>query len=222
MSLTLGPIHHWIFEQILLVEARGETLAAGLADALGEKANERWRAILAEHPGRYTGNDLAELASENIHGSLDGMIRVVQAREAKLVAWALAEKLDGGMALLEKLFTVDGRRIGESIREHIERPSAPDIFAALRELWLEGMPCDVRVGLLSQNERSVAWAREGFPLAQYWEGTGAAADTMLALHCAWQTGFVAAIDERFAVSATNVPESGAGRFEFKLMDSEGN
>jgi hypothetical protein len=221
MSLILGPIHHWIFEQILLVEARCDAVAASLAKAVGNDAAEQWRAIQLELPGNYAGRPLEELASENIHGSLDAMIATVQGRESALVAWTLAREPERGMSLLEELYRDQGHGIGDRIQAHVEDRSAPGVFAALRELWLEGMPCDVRIGVTSQEADRVDWVREGFPLAGYWREAAVAPEAMLALHEAWQNGFVSAFGPGFRIEMAEASAGPDRRFEFSLLSAKG-
>jgi len=50
MACALGPIHHWIFGQVRLAEARGRRLAAALAASGCEEAPARWQAASGGHP----------------------------------------------------------------------------------------------------------------------------------------------------------------------------
>ena len=217
MSLSLGPIHHWIFAQIGLCEERSEGVTRALASAQGDSAASAWQAICRRHPGRFRGRAIEGLVDNNIHGSLDGMIATVQAREAALVAWVLAQEDAGARALLDEAYAADGRRWGEQARELLSASDAPGIYDALRELWLEGMPCDVRIESSAESPAQLAWRRLGQPLARYWEGSGVDPRVMAALEESWLAAFVAACDPRYDFERQPSPE---GEFRFAIARRE--
>jgi len=214
MSSALGPIHYWIFNQVGLVEERGEALAEALAEELGEPAREAWRRIREEHPGRYSGAALEELVRERpIHSALESMIACVQAREADWVAWAgVNDVLD----TLRRAYADDGSRWGARVRESAAPAEAPTIFSALRELWLEGMPCDVRIDIVESSPGRFRWTQPDANLARYWAGSGCPPQTMIELQGLWMAAFVKACADGFAWSMIASAEAGADRFEFEI------
>ncbi len=216
MSHVLGPIHHWIFEQICLAEARGHELARGLAE-LDPGAEQRWDEICAQHPGQFSGRPLEELVDGNIHGSLDGMIATVQAREAALAAWALREGGEKGGELLGRLYADDGRRWGAKSRKLLESVDARSVFGALREFWLEGMPCDVREQLVSESPRCVEWSRFGLPLSRYWRESGVDGETLFALHRQWLEAFVTACGDGLRLEVPAQSFEPDGEFRFRIV-----
>jgi len=217
MSSALGPIHYWIFDQIGLVEGRGEALSEALAKARGEAAREAWEAILAEHPGRFSGRKLEELVSDGqIHQSLEAMMATVQAREAKLVAWAREHE---GLDVLRRAYAAHGAQWGGRVREAARPGDAPAVFSGLRELWLEGMPCDIRIEVVEETPKRLRWTQPGLALERYWEGSGCPPETMLELHGLWMSAFVEAAADGFTWSMPVSAFAGADRFEFEIAES---
>ncbi len=217
MSLVLGPIHHWIFNQVCLVEGRGDAIAEALISEGGESADEAWTAILAAHPGRFTGQALEGLVEGGqIHQSLESMIAVVQAREAALAAWAREHE---GMEILRRAYAAHGALWGERMREAAAPKDAPAVFSALRELWLEGMPCDIRVEVVEDSAERLRWAVPELSLARYWEASNCPPETMLELHGLWMASFVEASIEGFAWSMPTSVYAGADRIEFEIAQS---
>jgi hypothetical protein len=218
MSLQLGPIHHWIHRQIGLVVERGERLASGLEAEFGSDARKAWREILQRHAGEFGDRPLEELIDGDIHGSLDGMIAVVQAREAELVAWVTARDAVGGPEILARIFSEDGRSWGQRARAVVAGGDARGIFAALRELWLEGMPCDLRMETLEESPAKLRWRRRGQPLARYWAGSGADPRALKDLHALWQRAFVSAWGEDWVFEAES--SEAEGDFDFSIARRE--
>jgi hypothetical protein len=217
MSLALGPIHHWIFNQLCLVEGRGDVLAEALIAEHGESADAAWTAILAAHPGRYTGQALEGLVEGGqIHQSLEAMIATVQAREAALVVWAHEHD---SMEILRRAYAGHGAEWGARMQEAAEPKDAPAVFAALRELWLEGMPCDIRVELVEDSTDRLRWAVPELSLARYWEGSNCSPELMLDLHGLWMASFVETSSEGFAWSMPASVYAGADRIEFEIAQS---
>ncbi|MBC8365836.1 hypothetical protein H8E52_00350 [bacterium] len=214
MSQALGPIHQWIFAQLGLVEERGESIVKALIEEHGEEAANAWLDILTAHPGRFAGKDLASLVGDAaIHASLEGMIATVQIREAKLVAWAAEQD---AMELVQQAYAAHGSHWGTRVNEAAAPKEAPALFSGLRELWLEGMPCDIRVDLLDENPGRMRWAVPELTLSKYWEGSGCSPESMFELHGMWMAAFVEAAAEEFTWSLPASAFAGAERFEFEI------
>jgi hypothetical protein len=220
MSLSLGPIHYWIFDQVGLVERRSETLAARLAEELDESVADLWTSLLDRFPDRYADGKLEDLVDRSIHGSLDGMIAAVEGREAALVAGVVERWADSGRELLQRLFAEEGAAFGQRSRSLQEGGAdAREVFGALRELWLEGMPCDVKIAVAVQEPRRVEWVRDGLPLDRYWTASGANLELMFDLHCRWQKAFVLAHGDRFRYEVLETPFRGNEAFRFAIENA---
>ncbi len=214
MSQALGPIHQWIFAQLGLVEERGEIIVKALIEKHGEEAANAWLDILTAHPGRFAGKDLSSLVGDAaIHGSLDGMIATVQIREAKLVAWAADQE---ALDIVRQAYSEHAKNWGGRVNEAAAPTEAPALFSGLRELWLEGMPCDIRVDLVDENPGRMRWAVPELTLSKYWEGSGCSPELMFELHGIWMAAFVEAAAEGFIWSMPASVFAGAERFEFEI------
>ncbi len=214
MSQMLGPIHQWIFAQLGLVEERGEGIVKALIEEKGEEAANAWLDILTAHPGRYAGKDLQVLVGDApIHQTLEAMIATLQLREAKLVAWARENDV---LEIVKKAYVEHAAGWGARVKEAASPGEAPALFAGLRELWLEGMPCDIRVAMVEESPDRLRWAAPELVLSRYWEGSGCPPELMFELHGLWMSAFVDAAADDFAWSLTASALSGAERFEFEI------
>lgn len=215
MSQNLAPIHTWIFDQLGLVDGRADMLVDGLEAALGAPAREVWREILDRYPGRFAGRSIEEaLDGAAIHQGLESMIATVQGREAELAAWA--RKSEAAWEAIRDAYAAHGASWGLSVRAAAAPKDAQALFAGLRELWLEGMPCDVRFEILEDGPDRVRWAVPRLVLPRYWEGRGCRDEDMIELHGAWMAAFTNAAAEDFtAMLRLSAVEDGL-RCEFDI------
>jgi len=215
MSQNLGPIHYWIYDQVKLAEGRGDMLVESLEVALGESAREAWREIARRHPGRFLEKTLEEsLDGAAIHQGLEGMIATVQIREAELAAWARGQS--AAWDPLRDAYSAHAAGWGLSVKAAAEPKDAPTIFAGFRELWLEGMPCDIRFEIREEEADRVRWAVPELVLPRYWRGSGCRDEDMLDLHAAWIAAFANAAAEEFMAGLRPTFGADGIRCEFEI------
>lgn len=217
MACALGPIHHWIFGQVRLAEARGRRLAAALAAAGCEEAPARWQAASGGHPEGWRAQPLEALINARggaVHEGLEAFVAEVAAGEAALFALA-CERGETARAAFAAALRADGAAAGAALRDALPAQDARVIHASLREQWLEGMPCHVEIELDADSPLAVAWRRQGQPLAKYWGLAPAAALELGTLHAEWQAAFVAGCGGRFEWAAW--PAGGEGALAFRIL-----
>ena len=142
MSLFLGKIHYWLFNKIQWFEGLEREVIA-----LAEKSSLDVEALKKEITAKYgemTPNKPLEemIDTSNIHGWLQGKIH---AAEGRMAAWTNAllglndEKLNEG---LKNVYIEQGIKAGMEVAAESKLDSAEDIYSAIEDYVLDGMPCD--------------------------------------------------------------------------------
>ncbi len=157
MSTFLGPIHYWLYNKIQLQEGLTEEIL---------KPHKELYSKLDSLCGKAERRPLEEaIDTGNIHGWLQEQITIVEGRFAAAVTWVLEnENTD-----LERL-TAIARDFGK--KHPITATSAPEVFKALQDLLLDGMPCDHVNQVLEQNETQVIWKQTIDLHRPHWEKAG--------------------------------------------------
>lgn len=214
MACALGPIHHWIFGQVRLAEARGRRLAAALEASGCAGALAAWRAASGEHPDGWRAQPLEMLITGAVHEGLEALVAEVAAGEAALFALA-SEHGAPALAAFAAALRADGEAAGAALRPTLPPRDARVIHASLHEQWLEGMPCHVEIEVDADSPLAVAWRRRGQPLAKYWQLAPAAVAALGALHAEWLAAFVTGCGGRFEWAAW--PAGGEGAQAYRIL-----
>jgi len=197
MSIFLGPIHHWLFNKILIVEDRRDRYIQALREKFGDRVTTLLETMDKSYGARLQGRPLDQLVGDKpIHGFLQSLIQKVKAGEGSLVAGAMA-KLNGEVfsVLLEEA-EGHGRDMGmRALKEkRLSNPRAEEVGDILKDYLLEGMPCD-QGGAFVPGASSVAleWHHSTCPHRKNWDVAGAPFMEMCCLTNAWIGGFVTAV-----------------------------
>jgi hypothetical protein len=142
-------------------------------------------------------------------------VRAVSAREAALYRFAAAAP--AALAAFAAALRADGAALGAAAAADAGAGDARTRFASLREHWLEGMPCHVKIELERDDPEEVAWRRQGQPLATYWQLTPAETAGLAALHVAWMAAFVAAGHAQWELEARPWPAGGEGALALRIL-----
>lgn len=182
MSAFLGPIHHRMFGKALAVDA--------LARQIARHSDERgWTdghgAALDRACPRLEGEITDHIDLSQIHASLNTL--VVGSEEALSFAMEpVASHLDELLVYVASLGEDAGLRFaGSDVRQ---------IWNAMDEAWLDGMPCDGFMSFGENEEDRISWsiALEPHPAAGYAQ-----------LRRAWMQGFCRAAGVDFLADADN-------------------
>jgi hypothetical protein len=219
-SCEFGPIHRWIYDQVRRVETRGDALVAALETVGVSGLREAWADILSRHPGSFAETELESLIGDKVDESMEAIVATVCAREAQLYLLA-REAGEKAMLAFSEAFIEDARKWGVRTCQNLPRKDARTLFASLRELWLEGMPCFVEMDLPQDHLDRVEWTRQGLPLARYWSLTGSDLQGLLDLHCRWMATFVSSCGGEHRFDCLDCSRDPEAEFRFAISRAEG-
>lgn len=202
MSLFLGKIHYWLFNKIKWTEQ--------LEDQLTQWAKnnnldiEQLNRKLYEEIGQPVGDAQLEdiIDTSNIHGWLQDKIVKAEARQAEIVTFIL--KNDSSyMTDLKEIFAQQGK---DAARIYDQNPGTPqEIYSAINDFILEGMPCDRVSETLSSDENEYMWQNTRCLHEGHWQRAKGEVEVFYSLRTSWIKSFVNEINERF--SFEQLPEN---------------
>jgi hypothetical protein len=201
MSAFIGPIHYWLYKKIDVVSQREEVIYQKAYEMCGATAEELREQVWQTY-GLPLANDvdLSEMIDhDNIHGWLQRQINMTESREAAFIK----ELLDrcGGAAsdLVEKAFAEHGKRTGQNAgaQGKYDVSTAPGIYKALNDYYLNGMPCDQADQVLTSEADSIVWETGACLQAVNWKRVGIDDKTMAKFYLTWLKAFVEGINPAF-------------------------
>ena len=196
MSRFLGPIHYWLYNKINVLEDIEKNILVNLVDP---KDQPLLKNELVASFGPYL--DKAPLDSlidqDNIHGWLQGKIKIAESRQSKLIH-GLQEK--AGDAIYEevaKIYAEMGKKQGEAI-EFADAETPEMLFRSLDNFLLEGMPCD-RVNAVTENTPDkLEWQKDRCVHAAFWNEGGTDVKNYYNFRQAFSKAFVEAANNIFS------------------------
>ncbi|MCX7711094.1 MAG: hypothetical protein N2484_14750 [Clostridia bacterium] len=194
MSLFLGKIHHWLYNKILWFE-EAEKEIIKLAEDQGlsiEKVVETVNEKYGEPTGRKPLEEIID--TSNIHGWLQQKIASAELRQAMLITRILGEKPELREPLVG-IFSDQGTKAARDAR--VDAASPDEIFRAMNDYLLEGMPCDRVSELVADNENEYAWKTTMCLHQPYWEEAQGDVQNFYDLREAWISAFVKTVNPEF-------------------------
>lgn len=187
MSLFLGKIHYWLYNKIQWAEA----LEQNILEWASEKnlPVEDWKKKMYQQFGKPTeGQDLETIIdTSNIHGWLQGKIASVELRQAYLITQILNEDANHKQDVLT-LFQQQGALAASKIERNIETPE--DVFNALNDIMVEGMPCDHVNEIKESTDKDYQWVTTTCLHQPYWVEVEGNVNNFYELREAWVKAFV--------------------------------
>jgi len=199
MSLFLGKIHYWLFNKIVWFEDLEEEIidlakSEGLdIDTLSKEINNKYGERLPKLPLE----DMID--TSNIHGWLQDKIH---SAEYRLATWTvkILEK-ENGKKKLEDLYIKQGlKAANEIIQSGRDLNSAVDIYNAVNDYILDGMPCDRVNEVLLQEENKVLWKRRLCVHKNLWDAVGGDVNLFYSLRDLWISSFVNKVNSNYKYS----------------------
>lgn len=189
MSAFLGPIHYWLYNKIGLQQEIVDELFL-----LGEKKGLSLEAECRSLYGSFEKKPLEEIIDQtNIHGWLQERVSQVEYQ----YAYCITKLLEADSAIasqLKELHKGFGARTAMTLKNG--SPKATDIYKAISDNLLDGMPCDHANRILEQAEDKLVWERQVCVHSRYWEEVGGSVKDYYELRDAWLEGLVEALGFR--------------------------
>lgn len=198
MSRFLAPIHTWVFNKIKIHEDLEENLVASLGRKFGDeivpivkKGREQYGDTLGDKPIEEV------IDTGNIHGWLQGRIDTVETRLALILTEAVKSFGQEARDVAYEVYRNNGRDYGTLSRDSHPVATAPELYKALNNYLLEGMPCDL-VNIVKVNEaEKLQWNNIRCLHVGYWEEVNAEVEMMYDLRYTWIRSFIEAANEAY-------------------------
>ena len=216
MSAFLGPIHHWLFSKICVVESRAFAIAEAIA-AKGVNTEE----LISNYGEKLEGADLPSLVGASpIHQFLYGLITKVQVLEGQVVEAAG----ESNFATVIKAAEDHGAQVAkEAVVKQGSKPENNEaIYEFIHNYHLEGMPCDPAGEVNPTSETNLAYTHTACNHIANWQYTGATPSQMCKVTNAWLKGFIGGLNAsaEYQVDKTiaDGEESCHGQITLKVID----
>jgi hypothetical protein len=193
MSAFLGPIHHWLFKKINLVEDREKLIVTTFSEKYGAEIEELASANRTKYGEYYDDTPLEELVGDAaIHEFLSVEIAKVETREAALIASLISKHGDEAKALAKDVANKHGNAFGAAQTEgaDTEGATADDVHKAVKNTFLDGMPCDHVVETTENTTGKLVEQHTDCLHLGYWKTAGADNATMCEYLGSWINGVV--------------------------------
>ena len=196
MSAFLGKIHYWLFKKIKWFE--------GIEGSIRDMAEEEgldihlWvKDIEARYGSPTEDRPLEELIdTSNIHGWLQDKIDRAEGRQAEYITRILKNKPEL-MNKLEIIFSSKGTEEGKYYSLNNEVNSPEEVFGAINDFILEGMPCDRVNEILVRDEDKLIYRATRCIHTPYWQSAGGEVSNFYHLRRKWISAFVKEISKDF-------------------------
>ena len=201
MSKFLAPIHTWLSNKILVLEDVEKAIVSSL-DSDEQKA---FADQLQEMYGQFTPNEPLEslIDQSNIHGWLQDKITRAESRQAALVSRLMADSSDAAEGIAN-IYYQEGLRVAD--RFHNKLSDAREIFSALNNVLLEGMPCDRVNAPVEESQDKMVWKTAICVHKNNWENKGVDVAYYYAFREAFTKGFVETIGDGFSYTYSNAAD----------------
>ena len=205
MSLFLGKIHYWLFNKIKWFENLEENII-DLAKAEGLNTEDLRKDIEGKYGERLPNKPLEELIDQkNIHGWLQSQIH---SAERRMASWTkvLIDTDKENYEKLKSIYKEQGIVAANEFKNDGKVATTPkEIFNAMNDYILDGMPCDRVNEVILDEENMIKWKSRICVHKDIWEEVGCDVNYFYDLRNLWIESFVKNLNENFKyVSEGNV------------------
>ena len=207
MSLFLGKIHYWLFNKIRWFENLEENII-DLAKSEGLDAENIRKDIESKYGKKLPNKPLEELIdTSNIHNWLQGQIHSAERRNA---AWTklLIEANEENFNKLEEIYKEQGIVAANEVKDEGKLVATPnEIFNAMNDYILDGMPCDRVNEIISNEENKITWQARIDVHKDTWDRVGCDVNYFYNLRNSWIESFVSNLNDNFKYTVDNNTKS---------------
>jgi len=202
MSKFLAPIHTWLFNKIKLYEELELNLVRTYTEKYGKEVKNVYIQIEDKFGYPVEDKPLEDLIDvSNIHGWLQNKISIAETRQAALITELHTIYGEEVKNIAMNLYSEQGSKCGKDAEQKYEVNNAPQIYQALNNYILEGMPCDKANVITENSEDKVEWKNEMCLHRGYWESVQGNIVLFYELRDAWIKSFVENANSNFTYSA---------------------
>ncbi|WP_291632723.1 hypothetical protein, partial [Clostridium sp.] len=133
----------------------------------------------------------------NIHGWLQEEISFVETRTAFIITEMIKEYGEEAQVIAGECFMQQGKILGETYipKENPEKPE--EIFNALNNYLLEGMPCDRVTRIIKSENNILEWETTSCIHKKYWEMVNGDINIFYNFRHAWIKAFIKNSNEEY-------------------------
>ncbi|AEY64985.1 hypothetical protein [Clostridium sp. BNL1100] len=202
MSLFLGKIHYWLYNKIIWYEKIEMDIIKWAQEK--ELPVGTWVQDINEKHGPPLGPEPLEqlIDTSNIHGWLQERIESAELRQAAIVTQVLNRSMDYKKDLAE-IYKNQGKAAAGDYQGDVAVPE--EVFNALNDYILEGMPCDRVNEIVSSSDNEFVWKSAICLHTPYWKKVEGNVNNFYELREVWVKAFVEELNPDFfyARSADN-------------------
>ena len=207
MSLFLGKIHYWLFNKIVWFENLEEKIIE-LAKLEGLDTESLRKEIEKKYGEKLPNKPLEELIdTSNIHNWLQSQIHSAEKRTA---SWTklLIEANEENFKKLENIYKEQGIALANEVIKEGKKVSSPkEIFDAMNDYILDGMPCDRVNEIILNEEDKITWQKRIDVHKDIWDEVGCDVNYFYNLRNAWIESFVSSVNTNFKYIDENTKKS---------------
>ncbi|KAE9634521.1 hypothetical protein GND95_07585 [Defluviitalea raffinosedens] len=192
MSAFLGPIHYWLYNKIVLFEALEKSLVETYINQYGKSIGEIYIKYCDRYGDPVSIDEPLEniIDQSNIHGWLQGKISIAETRQAAFLNEVLNIHGKQALHLASDIYSRQGAAAGKRSQSQEAPSSAPELFKALNNYILDGMPCDRVNEIIVSEEECMEWKTVFCLHIGYWNAAGADPDIFYTLRKQWISAFI--------------------------------
>lgn len=196
MSAFLGPIHHWLFNKIKLVEEREDAIIKAFSEKFSSDTNTIAKNARKKYGEPVGSTPLDEMIGDSpIHGFLHNRITVAETRESFILAELIKKHGTDGNNLAMDTAYKHGLETGKKAQKEYETEDVnpESAYRLLQNFFLDGMPCDHVTEVDQPSEKELHGRHTDCLHRAYWEEAGISGDFMCNYLATWVNGFIAGL-----------------------------
>lgn len=192
MSLFLGKIHFWLFDKILWFDSLEDELLN-----ICKMQNIEIEDIDKKYGERLKNKNLEEIIDkENIHGWLQERIFISEGRNAFLTS-LLINKDKNNIEKIKEVYINQGIKAGNEFIKIKEINNAKEMYQAINDYILDGMPCDRVNDVFTIEDDLVEWKRTKCVHKDLWNKENIDVNIFYDLRDEWIKSFIKTTNDKF-------------------------
>ncbi len=191
MSRFLGPIHLWLFNKIKLYEDLEANIIKEVQDKIDSNIIQTVGELNNKIGSPIPNKPLEDLIdTNNIHGWLQDKITVAETRQAALITYIVNKYKNKGLEIVKKEYEKQGDECGKNAKNEYDVETAPQLYKALNNYVLDGMPCDNVNNITLNEENKLQWQVFSCLHKGYWKNVEGDINVLYELRKVWISRFI--------------------------------